>query len=259
VILVAGCFVFSCGKWKQEPPLINGGAGTETHVAASETPKECEEVAAATPAPEVSDENPQKADASFLSLNKLSKTEKAVFGLIQVAEIFLIGYLSIKLFKVTRFPRQKVFTCLLYSHKFIENLRSWVDCFRVCINNIKGDFSYACILEKDLNLTNWIDATISCLVTTKYDKTYVPIFNDFDDSYVIEANKAYLTQEDKACLTQEECELIDQEEISFSRSGSSAEAPVEDPAEKSSRAFLKEFGFGLIQAAIGFFVRYVFF
>jgi hypothetical protein len=44
-------------------------------------------------------EKPQKADASFLSLNK---TEKVVFGLIQAAEILSIVFLGIKFYELIK-------------------------------------------------------------------------------------------------------------------------------------------------------------
>jgi hypothetical protein len=260
LVILACCLISACGKKGQEPPFKDGGAGTEAHAATPETPKKGEEAAAATPLPEVPDENPQKADASFLSLNK---TEKVVFGLIQATEIFLIGYLSIKIYKVTRFPRQKVLTCLNYSHKFINNLISYVNYFRGWIDYIKYDSSRVVQLEGEHNLSNYLGADLDGLTITGYKEEYAPVFYADGTSlcnYNNEVRKAYLTPED--------CELIKQEGISFSCSNFSAGAPVEAPAEKSSRVFLllyklkqnkTKFVFGLIQAAAGFLLKWVFF
>jgi len=262
-VILMCCLISSCGGGRQEPPFKDGRAGTKAHTATPETPKKGEGAAVATPTPKAPVENPQKAAASFLSLNKLSKTEKAVFGLIQVAEIFLIGYLSIKIYKVTRFPRQKVLTCLNYSHKFINNLISYVNYFRGWIDYIKYDSSRVVQLEGEHNLSNYLGADLDGLTITGYKEEYAPVFYADGTSlcnYNNEVRKAYLTPED--------CELIKQEGISFSCSNFSAGAPVEAPAEKSSRVFLllyklkqnkTKFVFGLIQAAAGFLLKWVFF
>jgi len=198
LVILACCLISACGKEGQEPPFKDGGAGTEAHAATPETPKKGEEAAAATPLPEVPDENPQKADASFLSLNK---TEKVVFGLIQATEIFLIGYLSIKLFKVNRFPRKNVLTCLNYSHAYISNLVSWVNYFRDYVKFLVNSPQQAEMLRNNPFFVNCVDALLDCLIVTKC-KQYMPILptNDEDGRWCKEVNEAYLTQEDNKLI-----------------------------------------------------------
>jgi hypothetical protein len=104
-VILACCLISSCaGGEGQEPPLkeeiVNPIRPVYITAKPQEPPLKEEivnpEAPAATSMPEPPAEVPQKADAPFLSLNK---TGTVVLGIIQTAEILIIGYLTRELRK----------------------------------------------------------------------------------------------------------------------------------------------------------------